>query len=467
MRKNLEISNKEFDVVIVGGGNAALCAAITAARYVDKVILLERAPYEFRGGNSRHTRDIRYAHYKDPYTAGPYTEEEFLEDILKVNKGETDLRLAKLVVKESWNLIDWISKHGVKFQKPLKGTLHLGRTNAFMLGGGKAMLNAYYRTAEKLGVTILYNAFVEDLVIEGDEFKAAVVNLSGKKVLIHGKAAVIASGGFEANIEPLKEAWGKAAENFIIRGTKYNDGLVLFKLIEKGATPVGDPREAHMVAVDHRAPKYDGGIVTRVDSIPFSIVVNKSVERFYDEGEDEWPKRYAIWGKLIAQQPDQIAYSIYDSKVSELFIPPAYKPYRADTLEELASLIGLDSSKLIRLVKEFNQHLVHNCNFDPTRLDDCHTIGLDPPKSHWALPIDTPPFYAYILRPGVTFTYLGVRVDERARVVKSSGGAFKNIYAAGEIMAGNILRRGYLGGFGLTIGTVFGRIAGEMASAHA
>ncbi|MBV8907278.1 MAG: FAD-dependent tricarballylate dehydrogenase TcuA, partial [Acidobacteriia bacterium] len=265
------------------------------------------------------------------------------------------------------------------------------------------------------------------------------------------------------NLEWLKEAWGPAAENFIVRGTPYNRGTVLKLLLEAGAEPVGDPTQCHAVAIDGRAPKFDGGIVTRLDCVPLGIVVNRLAERFYDEGEDLWPKRYAIWGRLVAQQPEQIAYSIIDSKVFDKFMPSVFPPFRAETIPDLATAMGLPADRLQRSVCEYNRAVVPG-TFNHQALDDCHTSDLAPPKSHWALRIDTPPFYGYPLRPGITFTYLGVKVRENAAVEMRRGDPSGNIFAAGEIMAGNILGKGYLAGFGMAIGTVFGRIAGREAA---
>jgi tricarballylate dehydrogenase len=283
---------------------------------------------------------------------------------------------------------------------------------------------------------------------------------------VRAKTVVVASGGFEANIPWLREYWGDAADNFIIRGTKQNQGRMLKELLKHGAQPIGDPRGCHAVALDGRAPKFDGGIVTRLDSVPFGIVVNKEAKRFYDEGEDFWPKRYAIWGGLIARQPDQIAYSVVDAKGLPHFMPSVFPPVEADSIPKLATTLGLDPAGLGAAVNEFNRAARPGV-FDPGSLDSCRTEGLDPPKSHWARPIDTPPYYGYPLRPGITFTYLGVTVDEQARVVMHDNQPAKNIFAAGEVMAGNILRKGYLAGFGLTIGSVFGRIAGREAARYA
>jgi tricarballylate dehydrogenase len=273
---------------------------------------------------------------------------------------------------------------------------------------------------------------------------------------------VLASGGFQANIDWLKEHWGETANNFIVRGSPYDKGRMLRVMLDNGAKPVGDPRQCHAVAIDARAPKFDGGIVTRLDCVSFGIVVNKHAKRFYDEGEDFWPKRYAIWGRLVAQQPDQIAYAIIDAKSIDLFMPSVFPPIEASSIRELANQFELDPLALEETVDEFN-HSTESGTFDPADLDSCRTNGLDPPKSHWARPLDTPPYYGYPLRPGITFTYLGLTVNERTQVIMQDGEPAANIFAAGEIMAGNILGKGYLAGFGMTIGTVFGRIAGKEA----
>jgi tricarballylate dehydrogenase len=241
---------------------------------------------------------------------------------------------------------------------------------------------------------------------------------------------------------------------------------VLRNLLDQGVASVGDPTQCHAVAIDARSPKFDGGIVTRIDCIPFSIVVNREGRRFYDEGEDLWPKRYAIWGRLVAMQPDQLAYAIIDSKSTDLFMPTAFPPVVASSIGELAAALGVSREALDATVTQYNT-CVRAGRFNGTELDEARTEGLRPPKSHWARAIDTPPFMAYPLRPGITFTYLGVKVDRRAQVCLRSGEPIRNLFASGEIMAGSILGKGYLAGFGMAIGTVFGRIAGTEAARHA
>ncbi len=461
------MDNHNYDVLVIGGGNAALCAALTAREAGASVLLLESAPREWRGGNSQHTRNLRCMHdAPQDVLTDAYPEEEYWQDLLKVTGGLTNEALARLVIRESSRCRDWMRRHGVRFQPSLSGTLQLSRTNAFFLGGGKALVNAYYRSAERLGVAIRYEAAVDRLELRDGRFVAAYLG----EERIEAKACVVASGGFESNREWMREAWGQVngewvGDNFLVRGTCYNLGVLLKFLIGAGADAIGDPTQSHCVAIDARAPVYDGGICTRVDSVSLGIVVNKRAERFYDEGEDFWPKRYAIWGRLVTMQPGQIAYSVIDSKAIGRFMPPVFPPIKAATLPELARGLGLDPDTLVRTVETFNA-ACRPGNFDHAALDDCATAGLSPPKTHWARPIDSAPFYAYPLRPGVTFTYLGLKVNDQA-AVHFGGQPSANLFAAGEIIAGNVLGKGYTAGVGMAIGTTFGRIAGTQSAVAA
>jgi tricarballylate dehydrogenase len=454
-----------FDVLVIGGGNAALCAALVAREAGAGVLLLEAAPKEWRGGNSIHTRNIRSMHdAPQDVLLEAYSEEEYWQDMLKVTGGLTDERLARFVIRATSNCRGWMQKHGVRFQPSLSGTLNLSRTNAFFMGGGKALVNAYFRSAEKLGIEIRYNSPVDSLEIKDGKFLAAYVG--GNR--IEAKACVLAAGGFESNREWLDEVWGeneygeRPAKNFLIRGTRFNNGVLLKQLLDMGADSVSDPLQAHMVAVDARAPLYDGGICTRVDCVSFGIVVNKHAQRFSDEGEDFWPKRYAFWGRLVAHQPNQIGYCIIDSKVLGRFMPPVFPGEKADTLEELADKLGLDRDALLATVAKYNAACKVG-TFDHTIMDDCHTEGIEPAKTHWALPINQGPFYGYTLKPGVTFTYLGLKTDETA-AVRFKNQASENLFVAGEMMAGNVLGKGYAAGVGMAIGTVFGMVAGAEAA---
>ena len=457
-----------WDVIVVGGGNAALCAALMAREAGASVLLLEAAPKEWRGGNSQHTRNLRCMHdAPQDVLVDAYPEEEYWQDLLKVTGGITNEALARMVIRESSTCRDWMRKHGVRFQPPLSGTLHVARTNAFFMGGGKALVNAYYRSAEKLGIDIRYDSPVDDLEIRDGCFVAAKVG----DIRYEGNAVVHACGGFESNRDWVREAWGQnergewPADNFLVRGTRYNMGTVLKVMMREGADTMGDPTQAHCVAIDARSPLYDGGICTRLDCVSLGIVVNCNAQRFYDEGEDFWPKRYALWGRLVALQPKQIAYSIIDAKSVGRFMPPVFNGVKADTLPDLARELGLDEGEFMKTVTDFND-ACRVGSFDHTIQDDCHTVGVTPEKTHWARPIDTAPFYGYALRPGITFTYFGLTTDEKASIF-FNGQASPNMYAAGEISAGNVLGKGYTAGVGMSIGTAFGRIAGTQAAAAA
>lgn len=459
------LEETRWDVIVVGGGNAGLCAAIEAAETGARVLLLERAPKPYRGGNSRHTRNFRCMH-QGPMSVltGAYEEDEYFHDLMLVTKGKTDEHLARMAIRTSETCLPWMERHGVRFQPSLSGTLSLSRTNAFFLGGGKALVNAYHNTATDLGVTVLYEAKVGHITIHNDTFESLRVTIGGEEIEVAGRAVVLASGGFQADLEWLARAWGPAARNFLIRGTPYNRGEVLKDMLDAGAESVGDPTQCHAVAIDGRAPKYDGGIVTRLDCVPFAVVVNKDGQRFYNEGEDVWPKRYAIWGRLVAAQPDQVAFALIDSKSEKLFMPSVFPAIKADTIAELATRLELPVDAVGRTVADFNA-ACRPGTFHSTELDGLATEGIEPPKTNWARPLDTAPFYGYSLRPGVTFTYLGLKVDDAARV-SGANGRYANIWAAGEIMAGSILGQGYLAGIGMTIGTVFGRTAGKGAAAY-
>jgi tricarballylate dehydrogenase len=455
------------DVLIVGGGNAALCAALTARQAGVSVLVLEHAPKEFRGGNSRHTRNLRAMHTESTsILTGSYSEEDYWKDLVDVTGGKTDERLARITIRGTQEILPWMKAQGVFFQPSLSGTLNLSRTNAFFLGGGKALMNAYYLTAERLGIKVAYEAEVISINLEDGMVKSIQATSQSALRTIRAKSVVVASGGFQANIPWLREYWGEAADHFVIRGTPFAKGLVLRNLLDQGIKAIGDPMQCHAVAVDARAPKFDGGIVTRLDCIPFGIVVNREARRFYDEGQDLWPKRYAVWGRLVAKSPGQIAYAILDSKSENLFIPSVFPAVRAGTIRELGEKLGLDGAALAKTVEDFNA-AVQPGTFNSEILDDCRTSRIEPPKTHWARTIDTPPFIGYPLRPGITFTYYGVNVDENARVQLENGRRCENLFAAGEIMAGNILGEGYMAGIGMAIGSVFGRVAGREAAAFA
>ncbi len=456
-----------YDVMVVGGGNAGLCAAITARQTGASVLLLEQAPRELRGGNSRHTRNLRVIHdTPSEFLREVYLEDEYWGDLARVTGGNTDENLSRIMINESAGVTHWMAQCGARFQRSPSGTMNPSRKTAFLLGGGKALLNAYYLTAERLGVDILYDTEVRSLPLDDGFAREVKVVAHGVPTTVCAKAVVVSSGSFQANIDWLKHYWGEAADHFLIRGTAYAKGQILKDLLDQDVAPMGNPAQCHIVAVDARAPKFDGGIVTRLDCVPFSIVVDQNIRRIYDEGADIGPRRYAIWGRLVAQCQNQIAYAVFDSRAEGFFRPSIYPPIRAQTITELAGKLALDPPTLVATIHAFNS-AVRSGTLDGNGPSHWQTEGITPPKTRWALPIDTPPFNSYPLGPGITFSYLGVKVDENARVLMTDGRPSGNIFAAGAIMAANVLGQGYLAGMGMTIGTVFGRIAGREAAKYA
>lgn len=435
--------NRDYDVLVVGGGNAGLCAAIAARRAGASVLLLEHAPKELRGGNSRHVRNLRLAHpAPTPFARDAYPAQAYWDDLAHATRGEMNERLAHVLTRESVHVPALMQSCGARLERFRRGISPRSCKTVFLVGGGKALLNAYYRTAHRLGIDIHYGAEVRSLQLDDTRAPVAMCVIQNAAVRVVAKSVVVASGGFQANADWLKAHWGEAAEGFLIRGTPYAQGDILGDLFAQGAEKVGEPGSCHMVAVDARSPKFDGGIVTRLDGIPFGIVVDRNAQRFCDEASLTGPRRHAKWGKLVADCPGQIAYSIFDSNVEGLFAPSIYPPIRAGTIAELAVKLSLDPDRLVTTVHAFNAALRR------------------------IAPIATPPFSCYPMRPGLTFSYLGLKVDERARVLTSDR-PFTNVFAAGGSMTANILGRGYLAGVGMAIGTVFGAIAGREAARHA
>ena len=436
------ISEPVWDVIVIGGGNAGVCAAIAAAERDCSVLVIEAAPADMRGGNTRHTRNLRAMHdAPTDVLTDRYSFEEYWDDLMRVTKGVTNNDLAELTLRGSAALTAWLSARGVRFQAALSGTLNLGRTNAFFLGGGRAMLNALCRHAETVGVQFIYDAEVDDVQLTDGFCEGIVVNWNDRRLTLSCKQLVTAAGGFEANLDWLAEGWGDAAKNFLVRGTPYNKGKILRSLLDHGAKPVGALDQCHAVAIDARAPKYDGGIASRLDAVPFAVVLNKDADRFYDEGEDFWPKRYAIWGRLVAGQPDQIAYAIIDSQGVNRFMPSVFTPIVDDTIEGLAEQLGLPPDATRSTIDAYNAACPAG-QIDQSILDGKSTKGLTPEKTNWSAPISTPPFYGYPLRPGITFTYMGVAVNERAQILMADGRPFANMFAAGEIMGASESRGG-------------------------
>jgi tricarballylate dehydrogenase len=453
------------DVLVVGGGSAALCAAIAARRSGATVRLVEQAPVSLRGGNTRHARNFRLMHDGPAwYVPDSYGEDAFFKDLVRVTHGASDERLARILIRGSATIATWLGDNGVRLQDPASGAMPYSRRTAFFLGGGKAMINALYATALKLGVSVGYDREVTALTFGDEQDCTADILHDGNIERVTAKTLVLCTGGHQAKLDWLRQSFGAVADSFMIRGTPYATGAVLRLLLDAGAKPVGDPARAHMVAVDARGPKFDGGIVTRITAIPHGIVVDRDGRRFHDEGEDARKTHFARWGARIADSPDQIAYLILDAQGSGRALPTALPPIRADTVASLATKLGLDPAALQTTVADFNAATPAG---DDLPVNERRTTGLTPPKSRAAVALTAPPFAAYPLRPGITFTHFGVAVDDHMRVMMTDGQPARNVFAAGMIMAANVLGDGYLAGLGVALSTVFGRLAGEQAARQA
>lgn len=399
------------DILVIGGGLAALCAAITARRAGATVRLAEASPRSLRGGNTRHSRNLRIRHDApgpppEPLFRLTYPAADFLADLHTANAGAGNPQLCHVLVDRSAELPEWLAAQGVVFQTR---DIPPSRKTAFLLGGGMAALNALYATAEALGVEILYDHPIPSLLLHD----------------LPASAVIVCCGGHQADLR----------HGLINRGTPFASGTMLHSLLAQGVAAVGQDGAAHLVAVDARSPDHDGGIVTRVDGMCHGMVVDGAGNRFQDECSVVGQNRYAVWGHLIAALPDRQATLIVDADGHTAMPLSAFPPLSAPSLPALAALLRLDHDALARSATE------------------CRRVR-------------QPPFFAYPLRPGITFTCLGVHVDHTTRLIMQDGSRCDTLFAAGMIMAPNVLGTGYLAGGGMTIGAVFGRIAGEEAARH-
>lgn len=453
------------DVLVIGGGTAALCAAIAARQAGASVLLVEQAPRALRGGNTRHSRNLRFAHTDEtPLATGPYPPDAFRADLERATSGALDPELAPLLIQGSTDITRWLAAAGVHFQSHAGGVLPQSSKTAFLLGGGKSMINALYARAEHLGIAVAYETECADLIIRDDRLMGVTLKSDGRLTALHPGAAIACCGGAQASRAWLRSYWGEAADGFVNRGTPFAGGGVLRSLLDQGALTVGDPKRLYLVAVDARSPADDGGIATRVRAMPEGIVVDADGERRHDEGGDTASTRYALWGQRLAGFPGQLGHLILDARGLREAPPALYPPIAADSVGALAERIGIQPAALDATVARYNAAV--RAPDDPSDGAGWHSVGLDPPKSRLALPLTEAPFAAFPMRPGITFSYHGVGVDTTARLRLTQGGRIANLFAAGMIMAPSIIPQGYVSGLALTIGIVFGRLAGEEAAHH-
>jgi len=488
---------ERYDVVVVGGGNAALCAALSARESGASVAVFERAQEEEKGGNSSFTAGAWRVVYNGEadirkimpelsdgemagYDFGTYTEDAYFDDMGKMTQYHTDPDLCELLVKHSTDAVIWLRSKGVRFlpyrrqSAPANGKLKwFGGLTIEAVGGGLGLVEAEHKAAANAGVRIFYNARVVSLQRDDAGVHGVTVVRDGKTVRIGAGAVVLAAGGFESNVEWRARYLGPGWDLAKVRGTRYNTGDGIRMALDIGAQPTGNWTGCHAVSWERNAPAFGDRTIGELyskHSYPFGIMVNADGKRFLDEGADFFTYTYAKYGHRVLQQPGQFAWQIFDSQVSHL-LREDYKirqitRVRADTIEGLVKqLDDVNQEALLQTIRDYNASIKRDVAFNPTIKDGRSTTGLAVAKSNWATALEQPPFEAYGVTCGVTFTFGGIKINREAQVIDIEDRPIPGLYAAGE-MVGGIFYFNYPGGAGLTNGAVFGRIGGRNA-AHA
>jgi len=486
-------------VIVVGAGNAALCAALAAAESGAKVTVLERAPEAEAGGNSRFTAgafrcvydgadDLR-ALMPDLTDAealsadfGTYTEAQFFDDMGRVTEYRTDPELCELLVTRSRPTMRWMQGQGVRFM-PIWGrqAYRIGGRFKFWggltveaWGGGPGLVETLYALARAAGIEIAFGAHVTALLADDDGVHGVRMRQGGRTSELRAKAVVLACGGFESNPEWRTRYLGPGWDLAKVRGTRFNTGEGIRMALDIGAAPYGNWSGCHAVGWDRNAPEFGDlavGDGFQKHSYPLGVMLNARGERFVDEGADFRNYTYAKYGRAILAQPGQFAWQVFDARVTPLLrdeyrIRQATR-VRAGSLEDLAAALeDVDAARALATLTAFNAAVMSDVPFDPNVKDGRGTVGLAVPKSNWANPIDAPPFEAFAVTCGVTFTFGGLKIDAAARVIDADGAAIPGLYAAGELVGG-LFYNNYPGGSGLMAGAVFGKIAGASAEAFA
>lgn len=492
------MDTEKTNVLVIGCGNAALCAAIAAREQGASVRVLEAAPTEESGGNTAFTAGAMRVTYEtldellelipdlpasdlERTDFGTYTENDFFEDMGRVTEYRSDPDLVELLVAESHDTLLWMSRHGVRFA-PIYGRQAFQVDGKFKfwggltietVGGGPGLVEALKQECAKLGIEIHYKSRATALIKGDGGITGAVVSSGSEDKVIHADTVILASGGFEANAEWRSRYLGPGWDLAKVRGSRFNVGDGIRMAIDVGASPAGHWSGCHAVQWDRNAPEFGDlavGDGFQKHSYPFGILVNERGERFLDEGADFRNFTYAKYGQEVLAQPHQVSWQIFDSQVSHL-LRDEYRirevsKASSDTLEGLAAkLEGIDAQALLRTIDEYNQAIDSSVEFNPNVKDGLSTVGIEPPKSNWATVINEPPFEAYQVTCGVTFTFGGLRVSRYAEVLDVAGKPIGNLYACGELVGG-LFYFNYPGGTGLTSGSVFGRIAGRTAAAR-
>ena len=488
----------KYDVVVVGAGNAALCAAIRAREQGAGVVALEKAPEYFRGGNTYFTGGVIRCAYdgiedikalipdmspeeEQSIDVGSYTQDDFYSDLMRVTSGLSDPELAQMLVSQSHPALLWLQQKGVRFVLSLgRQAFKVGDKYRFWgglvvesVGAGKGLSDQQFQVAEREGVEIRYQTKGIKL-LQDSKGSVSGIRAQGPDGFedIPAKTVVLACGGFESNAEMRAQYLGPGWELAKVRGIRYNTGDGIRMALDIGAQPYGHWSSCHAVAWDLNAPAYGDRVITELyqkHSYPLGIMVNIEGKRYVDEGADFRNFTYVIYGREILHQPQGVAFQIFDDKVKHLlreeYRIPQVTMATANTIEELADKLDINRDGLDRTVTEFNA-AVQEKEYNPSVLDGKGTVGIEPPKSNWALPIDTPPFLGYAVTCGITFTFGGLKINDRGQVQDCEGNSMPGLYAAGELVGG-LFYHNYPGGAGLTAGAVLGKIAGESAARDA
>ena len=485
-----------YDVVVIGGGNAAFCAALSARETVQRVLVLERSPEDEAGGNSRFTAGLMRVAYngvedlKRPIPDlspeeiertdfGTYTEDQFLDDMARVTEYRCDPDLTEILVKKSLDTVAWMRSKGVRFTAAwgrqafnINGRFKFwGGLTVEAVGGGPGLVENLTNAAKKNGIEVWYEARATSLIADDDGVKGVKVKYKGKTTEVFAKSVVLAGGGFQANPEMRARYLGPGWELAKVRGTRFNTGDVLKMAMDIGAAPTGNWSGCHAVAWERNAPEFGDlavGDQFQKHSYPWGVYINAEGKRFVDEGADFRNYTYAKYGRVILNQPGQFAWQIFDAKMK----PQLRDEYKikqvtkvtANTLEELVKkLDDVNAEVALKELQDYNKAVQTEVPFNPNVKDGRGTKGLAIPKSNWANTLDTAPFEAYAVTCGITFTFGGLRITTDAQVLSTDGLPIPGLYAAGELVGG-IFYFNYPGGTGLTNGAVFGKIAGASAA---